>query len=90
MKKSITFRCPIDLYNRAIKRAESLNQSQTEYMISCIAADLVDNRAIPVTKVVSVLGEISTNMNKVYQSYGDDDNVKAVMKGVHNLWQTLR
>lgn len=88
--KTISFRCPVDLYNRAISKAESSDQSVTDYMISCIAADLGDNRVVPVTKIIPTLGELSTNINKVYQSSGNDDNVKAVMKGVNDLWQLLR
>lgn len=88
--KSVSFRCSIELYDKALKKAKSLNQSATDYMISCIAADLEDNRVVPVTKIVPVLGELSTNINTVYQSYGNDDNVKAVMKGVNELWQILR
>lgn len=88
--KTISFRCPVDLYNRAISKAESSDQSVTDYMISCIAADLRDNRVVPVTKIVPVLGELSTNINKVYQSYVNDENVQAAMKGVNSLWQTLK
>lgn len=88
--KPINLRCPIDLYERAQEKAISMNQTMTDYVKSCIASDIEDNRVIPIVKIVPALGELSTNMNKIYQNYGNDENVKAAVKGVNNLWQILK
>ena len=78
------------MYDQVIRKAGSQGQSVTDYVISCIAADLGDNRVIQATKIVPVLGELSTNINTVCQSYGNDDSVKAALKGVNDLWQLLK